>query len=74
MKTVSASPSNNKVTVGTKTTSYYKTFGGKKYSFVGSHSRKTDAKSMASQRKKMTPYNYHRIVPFNGMYLLYTAK
>ena len=67
-----AYPNSNTVRVGDKTTTYYKTFGGKKYSFLASKSNKREADKLAKFRREQTGYNA-RVISFAGRYLIYIA-
>jgi len=68
-----ATPRLNKVEINGKSTTYYKKFNSKNYSFNSSHYSKKEAMDFVRKRKRITGYD-NRIVKFADRYLVYTGK
>lgn len=69
---VAASASNNTVTFGKHRAKYYRTFKGKRFSFIAVKPLLKDAKKLAAQRNKNTSYD-HEIVKVGAKYIIYTG-
>ena len=70
---VVATPSINEVKVNGKSTTYFKKFNDKVYSYNSSYYSKKDAIEFVKRRKEITGYD-NRIVKFADRYLVYTGK
>lgn len=58
---------------GKKIGSYFRMFNGKKYSYNGFETRKSEAVKIGKFRKENLGYGY-RVIPVKGGYIFYTSQ